>query len=150
MGYYSRVRGDVSFTRKPQITDEPTVAERAALKEQLRALGGGVSFEDEEVPVAFFKALRDEDKFDYLNAFFEIIEDEAYMTSEGESGKAYGIEDEFGELVKVADAHDVLVEGIITVEGEEAGDIWRLVIKDNVVTHEETKIVWPDGSEYKG
>lgn len=151
MGYYSSVYGDVDFKRKPQVTDEATAAERAALAEQLRALGGAISFEDEEVPKAFLDALRDEKQFGDINYVFDLeyLEEEPSISSNGEGGKVYNLEKEFRVLVKIAEQHGVLANGIVTVTGEEAGDIWRLVIKDNVVEHEETKVIWPDGTEYK-
>lgn len=147
MGYYSSVRGEVSFTRQPEGIDEAKAAERKALEEQLRALGGNIVFDDEEVPSAFVEALRDESVFSDLTYVFEIDEDG--LTASGEGGKVYHLQDEIEEMAKLAQKHRVLVNGIITVTGEEAGDIWRMVLKDSVAERQLTKIVWPDGTEYK-
>ncbi len=42
-----------------------------------------------------------------------------------------------------------VVNGIINAEGEESGDIWRLVVRNNKVTRQEPMIMWPsdDGDD---
>jgi hypothetical protein len=40
-----------------------------------------------------------------------------------------------------------ILNGVINAEGEEAGDIWKIVVKDNVVTRVDAQVVWPDGED---
>jgi hypothetical protein len=66
-------------------------------------------------------------------------------------GKAYGFEDELREFVQRLSAKTTrTVRGEFVGVGEEQPDVWRLRVKDNTVTREEARLVWPDGTEYRG
>lgn len=39
---------------------------------------------------------------------------------------------------------DHVVNGTINAEGEEQGDIWKIVVKDNVVSEVKATITWPE------
>jgi hypothetical protein len=41
---------------------------------------------------------------------------------------------------------DHVVNGVIEAQGEDADDMWRLVVKDNVVSSVKPTITWPDPS----
>lgn len=49
---------------------------------------------------------------------------------------------------KIIDAHPGhTFSGRFDCEGEEAGDLWRLVVRDGRAAKVEPQIVWPEGSE---
>lgn len=49
---------------------------------------------------------------------------------------------------KIIDAHPAhTFSGRFDCEGEDAGDLWRLVVRDGRATKAEPQIVWPEGSE---
>lgn len=64
-------------------------------------------------------------------------------------GKFYGFEESVRTIVEELEKLGRNVHGTIVAEGEETGDIWRLVVRGGKVVKEDTKIVWPDGSEYR-
>jgi hypothetical protein len=64
------------------------------------------------------------------------------------SMKAYGLVDCIRDIVTLAATFGVTVTGALECVGEEMPDIWRVSVKDGVVTREEAKIIWPDGSEF--
>lgn len=37
----------------------------------------------------------------------------------------------------------IVANGVINAQGEEGGDVWRIVVRDNVVTRENAMISWP-------
>lgn len=49
---------------------------------------------------------------------------------------------------KIIDAHPGhTLSGRFDCEGEEAGDLWRLVVRDGRAVQVKPQIVWPEGSE---
>lgn len=66
-------------------------------------------------------------------------------------GKAYGFENELREFVqRLSTKTTRTIAGEFTGVGEEQPDVWRLKVSDTTVTREEAKLVWPDGTEYRG
>ena len=66
----------------------------------------------------------------------------------GEHTKAYDLEENVSAFVaEYAGSHRC--NGSITVEGEDAGDVWRIRVVNNVVVRETARVVWPDGTEYE-
>lgn len=61
-------------------------------------------------------------------------------------GKLYSLESELTELAKFLKDKGVLVNGTVEGKGEDAADIWRIVIKDGVAVKEMAIIRWPDGT----
>lgn len=61
-------------------------------------------------------------------------------------GKLYSLERELAELAKFLKDKGVLVNGTVEGKGEDAADIWRIVIKDGVAVKEMAIIRWPDGT----
>lgn len=63
-----------------------------------------------------------------------------------DSYKGYSIVEELQALV---DAHGKrhAFTGYISAEGEEAGDLWRLAVKDGRAVKVEPRIVWPEGMD---
>lgn len=62
-----------------------------------------------------------------------------------ESYKGYEI---IATVQKIIDAHPGhTFSGRFDCEGEEAGDLWRLVVRDGRATKVEPQIIWPEGSE---
>lgn len=62
--------------------------------------------------------------------------------------KGYNAPTTLGEIVKAFPGHEF--SGEIRVEGEDAGDIWRLVICDGKPVRENAEVVWPDGTKAGG
>jgi hypothetical protein len=56
--------------------------------------------------------------------------------------KAYDIVDEMKEIVEMFPNHKF--NGMYECTGEEAGDLWRLRVRDSVVSVVKPEIVWPE------
>jgi hypothetical protein len=146
MGDRSAVGGSIKFE---SIEKDPVKArlreERKALTEQARRLGGKVEFfsSDSDVNPDFLRELRHASNFNSLKQFFKVTDDA--LVEQGQLGYDNGLEADAERLVQIAHEHDVLVNGNVTVYGEEPGDIWRLLITDNVVERQSPQIVWPNG-----
>jgi hypothetical protein len=59
----------------------------------------------------------------------------------------FTVEDRLAEPKLASLQRNHTVNGTIDAEGEEAGDIWRIVVKDNVVSRVEARVVWPGEEE---
>lgn len=68
---------------------------------------------------------------------------DAVVPVQEDSYKGYGIVEELQALVN---AHKSLHHfvGYISAEGEDAGDLWRLAVKDGKAVKVKPRIVWPD------
>ncbi len=62
--------------------------------------------------------------------------------------KAYEFEQDVARAVAaVADAGDGhAVNGTFRVEGEDQGDVWRLVVTGGRIARENARLIWPDGA----
>lgn len=79
----------------------------------------------------------------------EVITAVAVEPESGESRKLYYLEEEVQRLVDAYPGHTFTGEFLI--EGEEALDVWKLVVDDQrKVRQVHPRIVWPDGSEMRG
>jgi hypothetical protein len=56
--------------------------------------------------------------------------------------KGYNVIEDVQALIAKHSGHQF--SGRFDCEGEDAGDLWRLVVRDNRVTKVEPQIVWPD------
>lgn len=67
------------------------------------------------------------------------------------NGKFGDFEDQIAFVVDTLKKYGRRVAGEIVATGEEPGDIWRVKVhgSDSVVTREDAKIRWPDGTEYR-
>ena len=59
-----------------------------------------------------------------------------------DSYKGYSIREELQALAKAHKSHQFT--GYISAEGEDAGDLWRLAVKDGKAVQIRPRIVWPD------
>lgn len=71
------------------------------------------------------------------------------LVAEGTSGKTYELEKQVRALVAEFYEDGRVVNGLLRIEGEEAGDIWRIKIEANQVTVQEAILMWPDGEQEK-
>lgn len=146
MGERSAVGGSIKFE---SIEKDPVKVrlreERKELAERARLLGGKVEFfsSDSDVDPDFIAEVRNSARFLSLKQFFNVTDDG--LVEEGQLGYDNGLEADAEALVQLAHVYNVLVSGNITVYGEEPGDIWRLLIKNNAVERQQPKIIWPDG-----
>lgn len=62
-----------------------------------------------------------------------------------ESYKGYGIVETVQKIIDAYPGHEFT--GRFDCEGEEAPDLWRLVVRDGRATRVEPQITWPEGSE---
>lgn len=123
--------------------------------------------DETEHDVGYYTAVRGNIKFSpelsgaEMDEIQEWLSDTDYLDWGGElhstgfsvefDGKAYGFENEVRELVsRVSRAQTRSVTGEFVGVGEEQPDVWRLKVSGTTVTLEEAKLVWPDGTEYRG
>ncbi len=59
-----------------------------------------------------------------------------------DSYKGYGIVEDVQKIVDAFPGH--AWKGYISAEGEEAGDLWRLAVRDGRAMQVKPRIVWPD------
>lgn len=71
---------------------------------------------------------------------------DAIVPATDESGRMYGIEEQVRKIV-AAYREGHTFSGYLEIDGENQGDLWRLVIKDGTVIRFDAKFVWPDGAD---
>lgn len=129
MGYYSQVEGELRFSEpltKGQLDDAMYAVKRDVTRSWI--------MEDAE-RVEAWTGDNDTTEFDSVRLEFE--------------AKAYTLTDEVKAFVRAAATEGVTVSGEIEVIGEEQPDVWRLFVRDNRVTEEKARMVWPDGTEFR-
>jgi sugar phosphate isomerase/epimerase len=146
MGYISKVSGQLEFTR--DITPSNPIEE--ITPEVLEAVAK-LGFDINNLPLPPMglseAAIKEMEAHENLSYWFDISEDEA-DADDSESGKAYEIEEDIQEIIRIAREDGVTVNGTITIAGEEAGDIWRVVVTENKAQKEKIALTWPDGTTY--
>lgn len=60
--------------------------------------------------------------------------------------KGYDCEEQLQRIINALPP-DVVVRGEIRCDGEDTGDVSRLVVHDRKVVREVPRLIWPDGSE---
>jgi hypothetical protein len=138
MGYYSRLSGELTINpplKWGQFRDSEFFDDRA--NENWRNGYACIRFRVERDT-----AETDEGKREVITAV-------AVEPSTEDSMKVYELKVELQRLVDAFPVHEFTGEFLI--EGEESGDIWKLVVDDNRKAAEiHPRIVWPDGSELRG
>lgn len=81
--------------------------------------------------------------------FLEDYTPSRHISFEGLEGKFYHLEKDSSSLINILGQVGISAGGKIVCVGEEQPDIWRLVFTGGTVVREDTKIVWPDGTEYR-
>lgn len=61
-------------------------------------------------------------------------------------GKYYNLKADVAAIIELV-KDKTKVSGEILVSGEEAGDLWRILVKDNKMTVEKAVVMWPDGTK---
>lgn len=86
-----------------------------------------------------------------LDSFYFIEEyvPSRHISFDGLDGKFYNLKNDASALINILDQVGISAGGEIVCVGEEQPDIWRLVFTGGTVVREDTKIVWPDGTEYR-
>jgi hypothetical protein len=79
-----------------------------------------------------------EEKFYEADEWMEFIIKN--FTAPGE----FTVEDRLAEPKLAFLQRNHAANGTIDAEGEEAGDIWRIIVKNNEVRRVEARVVWPD------
>lgn len=60
--------------------------------------------------------------------------------------RGYHADDHLQEIVEAFPGHEFT--GHISAEGEEAGDLWRLAVRDGKAVRDEPRILWPGDPDY--
>lgn len=143
MGYTSRVNGQLYFLRSVEETPE---IPKELIEEAAKY--GAVIAQPEPLIGLSEAAIEKMQADSEISWWFPEIDEEVADADDSESGKAYNLEGIIRSLVKIAVEDGCTVSGTINVRGEEAGDIWRVIVKNNVQHREDVIITWPDGTRY--
>lgn len=119
MGYYTRFEGEIA------IVPPPTWAE----------IKKGPGLQDLRLRTVEDVEETDEGRITRVtaNAVIPLTDDEY---------KGYSVVEELQALVAAHKSHEFT--GYISAEGEDAGDLWRLAVKDRRAVKITPRIVWPD------
>ena len=130
MGYYSYVRGSISF--------DPPLTHKEIQEIQNMASDSNWVFElDIEIRVRDTE--EGELSYSTCNSIQSASEDQI---------KAYDAVEDLKTLVRRIPSPRTF-NGEFRIEGEESGDIWRLRVVNGTVVEERAMVVWPDGTEAK-
>lgn len=126
MGYYSRMKGSIQID--PPLNYQE-LKNNGQVIDGLRDVGIVVDKEKKPTP----------------EGLLTVFNGTHIVPRSDDSGKVYDIQEEIPLLVDMF-KDDHVFNGSIRVEGEEAGDIWRMRVKDNEIFCEKAKLLWPDGA----
>ena len=111
-------------------TAEGTLRFEPSLTEDLAA--EAIDFVNKAVPYAYWVGEQLESG-DTWHAWFD--------------GKLYSLDRELIALAGFLKSKGVVMNGTVTGSGEDAVDIWRIVVKDGEAVKEMAEIRWPDGTK---
>lgn len=81
-----------------------------------------------------------------LDSVFGATVNEYGISWDWAQGKFYNLSADVEALIELV-KDKTKVNGEIRVNGEEASDLWRILVKDNKITVEEAVVMWPDGTK---
>ncbi|MFC7817567.1 DUF6205 family protein [Streptomyces sp. NPDC057367] len=128
MGYYTNVTGEIRIEPPltwSEIRDNPTLPETA----------GGRSEYDVRLRI-------DEETVDTDDGQLTRKTCSALVPAWDDSFKAYHLVEHVQEMIDAFPGHSFT--GRLDCEGEESGDLWRVVIRDGRAVKVTPSIVWPD------
>lgn len=141
MGYYSRLSGSVSispFIGYLELKNAGYDLDKKNYREEIELLGGYGEL--------YFEL--DTEAVDTMEGVLTRIAAVSVEVYDGDEMKAYGLVDSLMKVVAdFGESHRF--NGAIYVYGEEGGDIWRVLVDDNVVKEEHPQLIWPDGQSTK-
>jgi hypothetical protein len=132
MGYYTSIQG--------QITISPPLTWREIKGSPFVVLAADL-LPARDCKLRVVQEERDTDEGTLISKYADAI-----VCSYDDQIKAYTIEAHLQELLDLhGEGHTF--SGHLDAEGEEAGDLWRLAVRDGRAVRIEPRIVWPDEAE---
>lgn len=130
MGYYTSVDGEITITPPlswAEIKDSPFVPSHP-------------SSDELDVNLVIDETSTDTDEGTLLRRSSSTL-----RPSSDEAFKAYHLIEHVQQAIDAFPGHEFT--GRLTCEGEEAGDLWRVVIRDGRAVKVTPRIVWPDDGQ---
>lgn len=144
MGYYSTVResNDPVIIRLPEVVES---AEDRKFREEAERRGYSVPVEADRT-----EELQEILSTHTLGYFLSVVgrRDGYAVESSGESGKAYGFDDNIKAFTEAISALGGSITGVFFLAGEDVGDLKRYRFEGNQVIIDKAQLTFPDGSVY--